>query len=72
MLREQLRNATSPSTRQRADAAYDSRLAVNVPVVARALALRREIASLLGYASWADYVTEEKMIKSAANANAVG
>jgi thimet oligopeptidase len=32
------------------------------------LALRAEKAGLLGFASWADYVTEDKMIKSAARA----
>ncbi len=32
------------------------------------LALRLEYAKILGYASWADYVTEDKMIKSGKNA----
>ena len=31
----------------------------------RFLELRRKIAALLGYATWADYVTEVKMVKNA-------
>lgn len=38
---------------------------VNVQLLDKALDLRRRIASLLGYKTWADYVTEPKMIKSA-------
>jgi Zn-dependent oligopeptidase len=33
----------------------------------KALALRRKIAGLLGYQTWADYITEEKMVKSGKN-----
>lgn len=36
----------------------------NLGVLKRLLELRHELATLLGYASWADYVTEDKMIKS--------
>jgi thimet oligopeptidase len=36
----------------------------NVEVLARLLKLRKEFASLLGYDSWAQYVTEDKMIGS--------
>lgn len=38
---------------------------VNPPVLRRLLELRHEMATLLGYAHWADYVTEDKMVKSA-------
>ena len=38
----------------------------NDAVFKRLLELRREQATLLGYANWADYVTEDKMILSAA------
>jgi thimet oligopeptidase len=34
----------------------------------RLLGARRELARLLGYASWADYITEDKMIKSSRSA----
>jgi len=31
---------------------YESRLAINVPLLDKALELRRRIASLLGYKTW--------------------
>jgi thimet oligopeptidase len=34
----------------------------------RLLAVRKEKSTLLGFKSWADYITEDKMIKSATNA----
>jgi len=37
----------------------------NLPVLARMLEKRHELATLLGYTSWAAYVTEDKMIGSA-------
>ena len=40
----------------------------NVEVLGRLLSLRHELAGLLGHSSWAAYVTEDKMIGSAANA----
>ncbi|KAI6111591.1 hypothetical protein EDD16DRAFT_1608075 [Pisolithus croceorrhizus] len=58
------RFAVSPTTRQRAYDAHESRLAINVPLLERALNLRRRIASVLGYKTWADYVTEVKMVKT--------
>jgi thimet oligopeptidase len=39
----------------------------NLDVLRRMLAARREMAGLLGYASWADYVTADKMIGSRDN-----
>jgi thimet oligopeptidase len=45
--------------------AYMSRGApANLAVLARMIALRHELATLLGYPSWAAYVTEDKMIRS--------
>ncbi|KAJ7601149.1 hypothetical protein C8J56DRAFT_1000085 [Mycena floridula] len=38
----------------------------NVPLLSKALDLRRQIAKLLEYETWADYVTEPRMIKNAA------
>lgn len=40
----------------------------NEEVLGRLLAVRHELAQTLGYASWADYVTEDKMTGSAAAA----
>ncbi|KAF8970809.1 metallopeptidase MepB [Flammula alnicola] len=57
-------HAENPETRKRAQEGYESRSAINTPVLAKALELRRKIASLLGYKTWADYVTEVKMVKS--------
>ncbi|GLB38470.1 putative peptidase family M3 [Lyophyllum shimeji] len=59
--------AENPETRRRAQEGHESRLAVNVPLLNKALDLRRQIAALLGYDTWADYVTEEKMVKSGKN-----
>ncbi|CAA7261352.1 unnamed protein product [Cyclocybe aegerita] len=56
--------AENPATRKRAQEGHESRLSVNVPLLDKALELRRKIASLLGYKTWADYITEVKMIKS--------
>lgn len=38
----------------------------NLEVLAEMLARRHELARLLGYATWADYVTEERMLTSCA------
>lgn len=42
----------------------------NLAVLAELIAKRHEFAKLLGYRSWAEYSTEDKMIQSAANARA--
>jgi Zn-dependent oligopeptidase len=61
----QFKFAQHPETRRRAHESYEARLAINVPLLDKALELRRKIASLLGYPTWADYITEVKMIKNA-------
>ncbi|KIJ66993.1 hypothetical protein HYDPIDRAFT_174274 [Hydnomerulius pinastri MD-312] len=60
--------ANSPNTRQSAHEAYEARLAINVGHLNTAIRLRREIAEILKYDSWADYITEVKMVKSAQKA----
>ena len=40
----------------------------NLPLLKKILVLRDEIAHRLGYASWADYATEVRMVKNAATA----
>ncbi|KZV65296.1 metallopeptidase MepB [Peniophora sp. CONT] len=59
--------ADDAKTRQRAHESYEARLEINVPLLEKALEIRRKLASLLGYSTWADFVTEEKMVKSAQN-----
>jgi len=59
--------AQSAETRRRAQESYEARLVLNAPLFDRALELRRDIATLLGYKSWADHVTEIKMVKSGDN-----
>ncbi|KAG9310224.1 hypothetical protein JVU11DRAFT_9870 [Chiua virens] len=60
--------ANNPQTRKKAQEAFEDRLAINVGYLDTALHLRRQIAEILRYDSWADYITEVKMVKSAANA----
>jgi thimet oligopeptidase len=51
--------------------AFNTRAAPqNVEVLSRLLEKRHELATLLGYASWADYTTENKMIGTGAAASA--
>jgi Zn-dependent oligopeptidase len=61
----QFKFAQNLATRQRGYERYEARLDINVPILSKALDLRRQIAKLLGYPTWADYVTEVKMVKSA-------
>lgn len=68
----QFKYAQNPETRRKAHQSYESRLTVNVPLLDKALNLRREIAALLGYPTWADYITEVKMVKSAKGVTDVG
>ncbi|MFT5049450.1 MAG: thimet oligopeptidase [Chlamydiales bacterium] len=53
-LREQLSHAVS-------NRAYPE----NMGVLDRMLALRHELARLLGYSTWAEYITQDKMVRSA-------
>jgi thimet oligopeptidase len=47
------------------NAIFDSRAAAaNVPLLERVLSLRAEKATLLGYATWADYVLEARMARN--------
>ncbi|EPT05216.1 Metalloprotease [Fomitopsis schrenkii] len=59
------RMAQNPETRRLALEAYDRKLEINAPLLDKMLGLRRKIAGMLGYATWADYVTEVKMAKNA-------
>lgn len=61
----QFKFAENPDTRRKAYEGFENRLAINEPVMSKFLELRRQIAKLLNYPTWADYVTEVKMVKSA-------
>ncbi|KAH9939164.1 Metalloprotease [Amylocystis lapponica] len=58
-----IKQAENPETRRTAYERYDARLSINEPLMSRAIDLRRKIAGLLEYDTWADYVTEVKMVK---------
>ena len=61
--------ADSTERRKQLYVTYRSRGgAANEELLQGILSLRAEKAKLLGYAHWADYITEDKMIESAANA----
>jgi thimet oligopeptidase len=64
-----LDNAKNEVTRRRVYVARDSLASgVNGPLLNEIITLRFDIARRLGYASWADYQTEPKMVKSGAAA----
>ncbi|MEP6686725.1 MAG: M3 family metallopeptidase [Gemmatimonadales bacterium] len=63
--------ARSDELRRRMRIAFDTRAyPENMGVLDRLIARRGELAHLLGFASWADYATADKMVGSAANASA--
>jgi thimet oligopeptidase len=60
--------ATNPSLRQRMFLAYNTRaFPMNREVLLDLLKTRQEIATILGYESWADLATANQMMQSAAN-----
>ena len=64
-----MKYAVSPELRRDYWLEYTNRaMPENLAVLDRLLAKRHELATLLGYATWADYVTEDKMIGSGAAA----
>lgn len=71
LIHVQFKFAQNPETRRLAHESYEARLEVNAPLLDKALELRRNIASLLGYDTWADYITEVKMIKTSRAVNEV-
>jgi thimet oligopeptidase len=65
-----LNYAKSDSLRRRLMLAFLNRAwPQNLPVLDSLLATRHELARLLGFANWADYVTADKMIGSGRNAS---
>ena len=60
--------ARSAALRQRMFLAYQTRAyPQNVPVLQELLTIRREIAGLLGFPTWADLATADQMMESSAN-----
>ncbi|EJD41292.1 zincin [Auricularia subglabra TFB-10046 SS5] len=59
--------AKNSDTRRRMWEGHQGRLAINAPVLDKMLSLRRQIAAVLGYETWADYVAEAKMTKNGQN-----
>jgi thimet oligopeptidase len=64
-----IENAKNEDVRRRAYyARHTLAKDVNIPLLARIIALRTDLALKLGYATWADYQTELRMTKNAATA----
>lgn len=64
-----MKYATNAAARERFYRAYNRRAyPENMAVLDQLIAKRAELASLLGYKNWAEYVTEDKMIQNGANA----
>ncbi len=64
--------AKSPDLRRRMFLAYDDRAyPQNVQVLKDLLTARQDLATILGYAHWADLATADQMIGSAANVQAM-
>ena len=62
-------NCVKEETRKKLQIARDTRAKdKNLPIAAKVISLRAQLAVLLGYQSWADYQTETRMAKSGANA----
>ena len=62
-------NCVKEETRKKLQIARDTRAKdKNLPIAANVISMRAELASLLGYQSWADYQTETRMAKSGGNA----
>jgi thimet oligopeptidase len=60
--------ATNPALRERMFLAYNTRAyPVNQQILLDLLAVRQEIATVLGFRSWADLATADQMMGSAAN-----
>lgn len=61
-------NAKNPETRKKAFMGYENRSTVNTPLFKQIMELRKEAAAVIGYDTWADYIIEPKMAKTAKTA----
>lgn len=55
--------AILPETRRRASLGYDSKAAVNIPILEEIIALRQQACEALGKSNWATHALETKMAK---------
>ncbi|KAJ9051963.1 metalloendopeptidase [Entomophthora muscae] len=62
-----LQSASNPETRRKAETTFNSRCKQNVPILEKALALRRKAALLLGYSCHAEFKLADKMAKTPAS-----
>ncbi|MFA6433248.1 MAG: M3 family metallopeptidase [Elusimicrobiales bacterium] len=61
-------NAESDGARKQLEAMFNNRCAAeNVKLMEDAIALRRKIAKLIGYGSFADYMLDDRMARNSAN-----
>lgn len=60
-----LKYATNTETRRKVFVANENKVNQNVPLFREAMLLRDEMARLLGYPTYAEFVIEDKMMKSA-------
>jgi thimet oligopeptidase len=66
-----MENARNPAARRALESKFNDRAArLNMPIFSEALKLRLKAARLLGYATHADYATEENMAKDPKTINA--
>lgn len=52
----------TPDTRRLAFEAVEERLKINAPILEKMLELKLQIALTLGYETWADYISEIKIL----------
>jgi len=62
--------ANVPETRRKAQMGYEAKTLQNEPVLKEIVQLRRKVADILGFETYADYVLDIKMAKNAKNVNA--
>lgn len=63
-----MENAQSSATRKKMYAAYNNRQAKeNLPLFEEALVIRQKLAHLMGFKTWADYNSSDRMAKNAAH-----
>jgi Zn-dependent oligopeptidase len=63
-----LRNAKNPETRKKGYLSYEDRSTINTGLFQEIMELRKEAAAVAGYKTWADYIIEPKMAKTAKTA----
>jgi thimet oligopeptidase len=63
-----MQNSTNATARRELEAKFSNRAAdKNLPLLAKALALRQQLADVMGYKTFADYATVDRMAKNPQN-----